>query len=443
MRRFLMVALVLAWATPAFASGAEEPVTLIAMALTFILLTARIFGHVAETLGQPSVLGELVGGVVLGVVGRSFLPSLERAAKSPELALLAGLGVLLLLFEVGLESTVAQMVKVGWPSLRVAVLGVVAPMVLGVAVATVLMPDASVYVHAFIAASLCATSVGITARVLKDLDRSQTIEARLILGAAVLDDVLGLMVLAVVGGAIAAASNGQTLGIGSIVIIAAKAILFLGGSIWIGSRLAPVLFKTAARLRSAGALLACGLAFCFAFSALAAAMGLASIVGAFAAGLLLEEAHFFEFLSRGEPNLNTQVHPIAGFLAPVFFVHMGMLTDIGQLFDKEVAILGLALTLAGIAGKAISGLAVPNSVGPVDRVAVGLGMVPRGEVGLVFANVGLGLHIGGVAVVDSRTYAAIVMMVILTTLVTPPALKWRFGQRTSGSAEVEADVRSL
>jgi Kef-type K+ transport system membrane component KefB len=293
----------------------------------------------------------------------------------------------------------------------------------------VLLPEASVYTRAFIAATLCATSVGITARVLKDLGRMQSTEARLILGAAVLDDVLGLIVLAVVAGSISAAAAGETMAFSSVAWIALKALIFLAGALWIGVRIAPSLFKGASKLRSPGALLATGLAFCFALAWVSAQFGLAPIVGAFAAGLILEEVHYRDFLDRGENGLEHLVHPIAGFLAPVFFVQMGMLTDLGQLADLRVAGLGLALTAAGILGKAIAGYSISTGVDPVDRFAVGLGMIPRGEVGLIFANVGLGLSLFGRPVIDARTYAAIVMMVILTTLVTPPALKWRFGPR--------------
>ena len=428
-RLALVLFLVLA-AAPAHAAGSLDPVVPVAFALAIILAAAKLFGHLAEVLGQPAVLGELIAGIVLGVAGRSFLPSLDQAARSPEVSLLASLGVLLLLFEVGLESTVPQMLRVGWPALRVAVLGVVAPTVLGVGVATILLPDASSYTRAFIGATLCATSVGITARVLKDLGRGQSAEARLILGAAVLDDVLGLILLAVVAGAINAAGAGESLALSSVVMIAAKAGFFLGASLWIGVRVAPGLFAAASKLRSAGALLATGLAFCFFLAWLGSFFGLAPIIGAFAAGLILEEVHYRDFVQRGEHGLEHLVHPIAGFLAPIFFVQMGMLTDVGKLLDLDVMVLGLGLSAAGLIGKAVSGYAAPR--GSVDQLAVGLGMAPRGEVGLIFANIGLGLTVAGAPVLDSRLYSAIVMMVIVTTLLTPPALKWRFasGGRT-------------
>ena len=430
-RRLALAASLTFLAAPSYASGADDPVVSVAFALAVILASAKIFGHIAEVLGQPAVLGELIAGIVLGVVGRTLVPALDEAAKSPELSLLASLGVLLLLFEVGLESTVPQMLRVGWPALRVALAGVVAPTVLGVGVAVILLPEASVYTKAFIGATLCATSVGITARVLKDLGRGQSNEARLIMGAAVLDDVLGLIVLAVVAGAISAASAGQTMALSSIAIITFKALAFLVGALWIGVRVTPRMFELASKLKSRGALLATGLAFCFLLSWLSSLFGLAPIIGAFAAGLILEEVHYRDFVQRGEHGLEHLVHPIAGFLAPVFFVQMGMLTDVGRLFDPQVAILGLGLTIAGVAGKVIAGYAAPKSVTTGDRLAVGIGMIPRGEVGLIFANVGLGLSVASQPVLSPTLYSAIVMMVILTTLVTPPALKWRFGSRPS------------
>ena len=433
MRRIVPAALLVLVAAPAWAAGGDHAVVAVSMALAVILIAAKIFGHFAEVLGQPAVLGEVIAGIVLGAVGRTVFPALDEAARSPELALLASLGVLLLLFEVGLESTVPQMLRVGFPALRVAVAGVVAPTVLGVGVAMLLIPDASVYTKAFIGATLCATSVGITARVLKDLGRDKSSEARLILGAAVLDDVLGLIVLAVVAGAIASANSGEAMAISSVAMIALKAVVFLVGALWIGVRITPKTFELASRLRSRGALLATGLAFCFLLAWLSSLFGLAPIIGAFAAGLILEEVHYKDFVQRGEHGLEHLVHPIAGFLAPVFFVQMGMLTDITQLFDARVAILGLGLTVAGVVGNAVAGYAV-SAKEPVDRLTVGLGMAPRGEVGLIFANLGLGVSVLGRPVVDASTYSAIVMMVVLTTLMTPPALKWRFASRPPESA---------
>src|SRR5688500_11377690 len=208
----IFLVLLLFSAVPALGSeesGHADPVAPVALALAAILVAAKIGGDVAVRLKQPAVLGELVVGVVLGNVGLGFVDAWK--ADGGNIDLLARLGVLILLFEVGLESTVGQMMKVGVSSLVVAVVGVIAPFALGWLVSAWLLPDESVYVHAFIGATLTATSVGITARVLKDLGKSQTPEARIILGAAVIDDVLGLVILAAVSGVITAADQGGSM----------------------------------------------------------------------------------------------------------------------------------------------------------------------------------------------------------------------------------------
>lgn len=396
-------------------------------ALAVILVVAKLGGGLASRLGQPAVLGELIAGVVLGNLPLVGLNSLGFFTTDPTLDMLARLGVLLLLFEVGLESTVAQMMQVGVSSLLVAVLGVAAPFALGWLAGAWLLPAAGVYVHAFLGATLCATSVGITARVLQDLDRSRTPEARIILGAAVVDDVLGLIVLAVVGGLVAAADGGGSLTWGAVGGIVGKATLFLAGSLIAGTWLSPLLFRLASRLGVRGVLLAAGLSFCFLLAWLANLLGLAPIVGAFAAGLILEESHDRPFAGRGEHGLAETVQPITSFLAPVFFVLMGMRTDLRSFLEPGAPLLIVALTVAAIAGKQICGLGVVG--GGADRLSVGIGMIPRGEVGLIFASIGLTLHLGGRSIIEPVTYSAIVAMVILTTLVTPPALKWSLSRK--------------
>jgi Kef-type K+ transport system membrane component KefB len=404
----------------------SDPVAAVVLLLAVILVAAKLGGDVAVRLGQPSVLGELLAGVVLGNLGLLGFHGFDAVAGNGDVDLLSRLGVLILLFDVGLESTVGQMMGVGLSALLVAMLGVAAPLLLGWLVGAWLLPDAGPYLHAFLGATLCATSIGITARVLQDLGRSQSREARIILGAAVVDDVLGLVVLSVVAGVIGAAAGGASLSYGSIAWIIAKAALFLAGAVVIGLRLSPRLFRFGARLRSRDVLLTFGLAFCFALAWLSDLVGLAPIVGAFAAGLILEDVHFRGLVDRGERPLREAIHPITAFLAPLFFVVMGMRTQLASFFDARVVLLTLALTIAAIAGKQVCGLGVLG--GGVDRLSVGLGMVPRGEVGLIFANIGLMLSVGEHPLLDATTYSAIVAMVILTTLVTPPALKWSFGR---------------
>jgi Kef-type K+ transport system membrane component KefB len=414
-----------------------DPVAHVVIALALILLAAKLGGDLATRIKQPAVLGELVAGVIIGNLTLAGYHGAEWIKTDVFIDMLARIGVLILLFEVGLESTVAQMLKVGLSSLLVAIAGVVAPFALGWGVGRLMLPNTSWYVHCFLGATLTATSVGITARVLKDLNRSKTPEARIILGAAVIDDVLGLVVLAVVGGIIAAADKGTTMSYGAIALVLGKASGFLVGSLVIGVLFSKRVFALAARLKSPGVLVAIGLAFCFVLSFLADRIGLAPIVGAFAAGLILEEACYVDFISKGEQQLEELIHPITSFLAPVFFVLMGMRTDLRAFASTNVLGLAALLTLAAILGKQACALGVFG--GKIDRLSVGIGMIPRGEVGLVFANIGLQLAVAGEPIINKDTFAAVLIMVIVTTMVTPPALKWSLnrGERRAGKATAE------
>ncbi len=411
-----------AWGSEGSAAAHSDPITHVVLLLAVILVAAKLGGEVAVRLGQPAVLGELIAGVVLGNLSLAGIRAFEGLAKDPAIDILAGLGVLVLLFEVGLESTVRDMIRVGPSSLLVATLGVLAPFGLGWLVGAWLLPDAGPYVHAFLGATLTATSVGITARVLQDLGRSRSPEARVILGAAVIDDVLGLIVLAVVSGAISAAASGGSLSIGAVGWILGKAFLFLVGSLAIGTAVSPKVFRVGSRFRTRGVLLALGLAFSFFLSWISGLIGLAPIVGAFAAGLILEDVHFRDFKERGEHGIEELIHPISSFLVPVFFVVMGARTSLAAFANPEVLGVAAALTVAAVAGKQLCSAGVLGK--GIDRLTVGLGMIPRGEVGLIFANVGLGLTIGSESILTPATYSAIVVVVIVTTLVTPPALRW-------------------
>ncbi|HVI76504.1 MAG TPA: cation:proton antiporter [Anaeromyxobacteraceae bacterium] len=413
------------------AEGAHvDPIARVALDLALILVAAKLGGEVATRLGQPAVLGELVVGVLLGNLGLFGYSGLDAMRDDAALDTLSRLGVLILLFEVGLESTVRQMLQVGVSSLLVAALGVAAPFALGWVVGAMLVPEGGPYLHAFLGAALTATSVGITARVLQDLGRSQSAEARVILGAAVIDDVLGLVILAVVGGVIAAAARGGSVSGFEVTVIVAKAAAFLVGSLALGVWLSPRLFRLASRLQTRGVLLAAGLAFCFALSWVSAELGLAPIVGAFAAGLILEDVHYRDFVDRGEHGLEELVRPISGFLVPIFFVVMGMRTDLRAFADPSILGLAAALTLAAIAGKQVCSAGVLGT--GVDRLSVGIGMVPRGEVGLIFANMGLTLTLSGRPVLSPSLYSAIVIVVVVTTLVTPPALRWSLARNGRG-----------
>jgi Kef-type K+ transport system membrane component KefB len=402
-----------------------DPVAPVLLALALLLAGAKLGGDLAERAGQPAVLGELIVGMLLGNAHLVGVPWFQSLATNATVDILARLGVVVLLFEVGLEATVGDMLKVGGRSLAVAVLGVVTPWALGWWAAALLLPDRSVYVHAFLGATLTATSVGITARVLKDLGRAGTAEARIILGAAVIDDVLGLVVLAVVGSVLAAADAGRDASYVSVLPVLGKALAFLLAAIAVGILVVPRLFAAAAWLRGQGVLLTTALVLCFLLAYSAAAVGLAPIVGAYAAGLVLEEVHFAGFTRRAERPLSELVRPLASLLAPVFFVVMGLRVDLSALARPDVLALAGGLTMAAILGKQACALGAWNST--LDRVSIGLGMIPRGEVGLIFANLGLGLVVRGERIMDQGIFSAVVLMVMATTLVTPVALKWSVG----------------
>lgn len=414
------------------ATGHGGDVALVILALAVILAAAKLGGDLAARIGQPAVLGELVAGVVIGNLDLLGISALEVLTSDASVEVLAQIGVLILLFEVGLESTVRDMIRVGGTSLAVAILGVAAPFALGWGVGALLLPEHSAYVHAFLGATLTATSVGITARVLQDLGKSQSPEARIILGAAVIDDVLGLVILAVVGGVIQAANLGTTLSYGAIGAVVLKAFVFLFGALALGLAVSPRLFGLASRLRGRGVLLTTALVFCFLLSYLASAIGLAPIVGAYAAGLILEDVHFQEFAKRGERQLEELLQPVATILVPVFFVVMGARVELAAFARTDVLGLAALLTVAAIIGKQACSLGVWKR--GLDRLSIGIGMVPRGEVGLIFASIGVGLAVAGERIVDEATYSAVVIMVIITTMATPPALKWSLTRKRKDAA---------
>ncbi len=341
--------------------------------------------------------------------------------------------MIILLFEVGLESDLREMVEVGLSSLLVAVLGVIAPFILGWIVSAYFSPNEPQLVHIFIGAILCATSVGITARVFKDLGKLNTREARIILGAAVIDDVLGLLILAVVAGAIRAAVNGGALSMLDIGFIALKSFAFLVGSIVIGHFLMPRVLHGAGRLETRGVLLTLAISFCLALAWAAAMVGLAPIVGAFAAGLILDEVHYKPTGGREERDLHDLLQPVSTVLVPIFFVLMGLKVDLRLFARIEILGFALILTLAAIIGKQICTLGVTER--GLNRLAIGIGMIPRGEVGLIFAGIGATLMLPsstGVMgpVISSSVFGAVVIMVIITTLITPLALKWALGRKS-------------
>ena len=398
-----------------------------------MLIAAKLGGEVVERLGQPAVLGELISGIVMGNLFLIGFSGAEPLKTDAIISALAEIGVVILLFEVGLESDIRQMMEVGWSSLIVATLGVIAPFLLGWAVAAYFIPEESRLGHIFIGATLCATSVGITARVFKDLGKLATREARIILGAAVIDDVMGLLILAVVAGAIKASATGAALSLIEVSVIAVKALLFLVGSILLGHFAVPKLLRGAGRLETRGVLLTLAVSFCFLLAWAASKVGLAPIVGAFAAGLVLDEVHYKPHNNRKERHLQELTQPISALLVPIFFVLMGLRVDLRLFVRFELLGFALALTVAAILGKQVCSLGVLEK--GVNRVAIGLGMIPRGEVGLIFAGIGATLMLPNTAgvnepVIGPATFGVVVIMVIVTTIVTPPALKWALERRT-------------
>jgi Na+:H+ antiporter len=412
-------------------AAATEEHGRILLGLAIVLAGAKLFGALVERLGQPAVLGELFFGVVLGNLALLGGPSFEPLAASETFAVLAELGAILLLFEVGLESTPREMKAVGLPATLVAVVGVVIPMGMGFGVGRLLHPQESWMANAFVGAMLAATSVGITARVLQEAKAVRTPASRIILGAAVIDDVLGLVVLAIISGVIRAAAGGASLEAVSIAAIVAKALVFLVLAVVVGSALSPRLFRHALAIRSSGVVLALSLSLCFGFSWLAARAGLAPIVGAFAAGLVLEDVHFEGHVRRGEKPLAESLHALTALLVPVFFVRMGLLVRADALVRPSVLGFALLLTAVAMLGKWACGLAVPRGI---SRVTVGLGMMPRGEVGLIFAGIGASLALQGRPVVTEDTYAAALFMVVVTTMATPPLLLWSLRRDARRSA---------
>ncbi len=444
-----------------------DPVVPILLALVLLTLAAIFGGRLMTLISQPSVLGELIAGLLIGNLaywfrnpGITVLREGDTLRRIADLALssnmslsdaalrlfpagyhaerisaiLAGskgldyvavysfvdllsrVAILVLLFLVGLETNIREMKRVGQTAIFVAVIGVVVPMLLGLGTMKFLHPESQLARDLFIGGILTATSVGITARVLRDLHQDTTDEARVILAAAVLDDVLSLIVLAVVS---ALALTG-TISVWGIAWTTAKAALFLGGSLTIGIFLTPWVARKLAGAGIQNVKLLAGWIFAFFLSYLASGAGLAAIVGAFAAGVILHDIYDQELEGA---SLRELLSPVESLIVPLFFVWMGIQVKLEALANKDVLIAGAALTAAAIVGKVVSGLGCPKRM---NRLAVGFGMMPRGEVGLIFA--GIGKSIG---VVDDGLFSAVILLVMVTTLLTPVALRWTLSPKAS------------
>jgi Kef-type K+ transport system membrane component KefB len=394
------------------AAGGGEVARLL-LALAAMLVAAKLLGEVAERIGQPAVLGELVAGVLLGGSVLGVVPT--EGIPGELVHFLAELGVVLLLFEIGLETDVREMFRVGPASLAVAVVGVLVPFALGyfywarLAPVADSVPDMTT-AAIFVGATLTATSVGITARVLSDLGRMSTEEARIIIGAAVIDDVLGLVILSVVSGVAA----GAAITVSSVAWTLTVAVGFLVFALLLGRFLMPRLFDVVVRMRVRYVLLVFSFAFALGLASVAAAAGSALIIGAFAAGIILSGTNQFDTIEH-------EVRPVASIFTPIFFVSVGASVNLRLLNPATPAARNLlavaaVLTLLAIVGKVAAGWAAPWH--RFRRLVVGAGMVPRGEVGLIFADIGRRS-----GVLTDEVFGAVLIMVMVTTFVTPPVLK--------------------
>ena len=455
----------------ATATGSDSgPLVLAAVLLSLVViyLASKMGGELSNRLGLPPVLGELVGGVVVGISALHLLVFPEGGADSSNsvimtfleatgglspdaaagifqtqsevLTVLAELGVIILLFEIGLESNLRELLAVGPQAAVVAAVGVATPFGAGT-VGLITLFGVPVVPAIFAGAALTATSIGITSRVLSELQRLTSKEGQIILGAAVLDDVLGIIVLAVVA---SLAKTGEV-DVANVIYLIVSATVFLVGAILLGSVFNKSFVAIADQLKTRGKLVIPALIFAFILAYFAAAIKLEAILGAFAAGLVFDETD-----KRRE--LQKQVLPIADMLVPIFFVTVGAKTDLGVLnpaipSNREGLLVATFLITVAILGKLVTGLTVFGQP-EINRLAIGVGMIPRGEVGLVFAGVG-----SASGVLSKPLEAAIIVMVILTTFLAPPLLRFVFidpepvvpgseqGEREQGERELFLEQR--
>lgn len=378
------------------------------VALLAIFAAAKIFGELAERIGQPAVLGEMVGGIVIGVSGLHLID-----AHNPVIHLLSELGVLLLLFLIGLETDIRRLLSVGGAAGAVALAGVILPFAGGYGVGAWLGLPTTVSV--FLGAALTATSVGITARVLSDLGHLKSDESQVILGAAVVDDILGLVLLTVIS-AVAAGERLTVLGVSKIFAVAFGFVIV---ALVLGSMLAPRLMSVIKRLRVGKALFFASIMFAFGLAYLADLVGSALIIGAFAAGIVLART------DRGR-EIEHEVYDVAQFFIPIFFVSVGAAVDLKAMNPfvadtRQFFMIGMLLTLVAVVGKLLAGYAAFGR--PLRKLVIGVGMVPRGEVGLIFAQLGL-----SAGLLSTGLYSSVALMVMVTTFLAPPALRALFAK---------------
>jgi len=438
---------------------------------TSILFFAVLGRFAARRLGQPSVLGELLMGILIGTLGYAFSNDfilvlregpalfnmvdyllhgepLKQASEhalgknhSQELIEILGgprgedylkvaqtvdifsrYGIIFMLFLVGLETSLGDLRRVGMQSTLVALIGVIAPFTLGLILTILFLPDLELQTDLFIAATLIATSVGITARVLRDMGQHQTKTATTILGAAIIDDVLGLIILAVVSGIIV--SGGVK--VWDILLIIAMSLLFFVIAFVLGPKFLNVVIRAVRHLDLAEAKMFISFLFVMALAWLANLIGLATIIGAFTAGVILHDGYFRHWGDASQHRLSIKdlISPLETILVPIFFILMGIQVKLETFLDLEVVVVAIAFILVAIVGKLLAGFGAMRGCNPV---AVGIGMLPRGEVGLIFAALGKSLGVLG-----DELFSSIVIMVVVTTLITPPLLKLALARSKSG-----------
>ena len=407
-----------------------DPVSIIVFWVTCIYCLSIAGQFFAKYLNQPPVLGELLMGLLFGNIGyylhvpeisflREGLGELHLNADinlikiSYVLDIFSRYGLIYLLFMVGLESSWGELRKVGKHALQVATIGVIAPIMLGIGSIALFYPQYGFHTELFVAATLSATSVGITARVLKDLKKIRNSESKIILGAAMIDDVLGLFILAIVSSIIL---NGH-LSPYMLLKIFGSSLVFFVTTIYLGPKMIRSCLPLTRFLEPWEAKLVIAFVFLMLLSWVASLLQLSTIIGAFTAGLIMDDELFEEQGQRSTHlKIKELVGPLQFLLAPLFFFMMGMQVKIETFFSIKVLALALFLSVIAIIGKLLGGLGASKKC---NRLFIGVGMIPRGEVGLIFAAMGRSLH-----VVTDNMFAAIFIMVILTTLISPPWMKY-------------------
>lgn len=447
-------------------NGHGDQIAPVILGVTAVLFFAVLGRFIARKLNQPSVLGELLTGVIIGnvfywfgvklfillregpeifnIIGQMLAghqlshaitltlgnrPSAEvltQLLRQPDgldllkvvhvIDIFSRYGVIFMLFLVGLETSLDDLRRTGADSIKVAVLGVILPMLFGFIAARLFMPDLSIQTDLFIAAAMAATSISVTARVLQEMNKMQTPEAHVILGAAVFDDILGLIFLAVITSLIVSGS----IEVQGIVKVIALAGVYLASVVLVGPMVLKFLVRLMHNMNVLEAKLFCSFIFLMLLAWLASAVDLATIIGAFAAGIILHDGYFHRWgeISEHSYSIKDLVAPLESILAPIFFVLVGIQVKLETFFSWRVIVVSFGLIIAAILGKLLSGFVASRKS---NRLAIGIGMIPRGEVGLVFAAIGKNM-----GVISDQLFSSIILMVIVTTLIAPPWLKYRF-----------------